>query len=182
MNLGSSLASKIVSNTTNIEEYLQHIPCQLNSLVIKQMTPLEIDRLIKSLPNKSSHGHDQISNIMLKSLRTTISFPLCHIFNNSIYEGSFPDLMKRAEVIPLYKGKEMDYMINYRPISLLITLSKLLEKVIYKRLYSYFESNNTLFISQYGFRSKHSCEEAILEFVGHVLQAKTKMSTLQVFS
>ena len=101
-------------------------------------------------------------------------FPLCHIFNQSIYEGSFPDLMKRAEVIPLYIGKEMDYMINYRPISLLITLSKLLEKVIYKRLYSFLELNNTLFNSQYGFRSRHSCKQAILEFISHILQAKNK--------
>ena len=101
---------------------------------------------------------------MLKSLRGSIMFPLCHIFNQSIYQGSFPDLMKRTEVILLYKGKEMDYMINYRPISLLITLSKLLEKVIYKRLYSFLELNKTLFSSKYGFRSRHSCKQAILEF------------------
>ena len=111
---------------------------------------------------------------MLKSLRTSITFPLCHIFNQLIYKGSFPDLMKRVQVIPLYKGKEMDYMINYRPIPLLITLSKLMEKVIYKWLYSFLEMNKTLFSSQYGFWSRHSCEEAILEFGGHILQAKNR--------
>ena len=125
--LGSSLVSKIVPGTTSIDDYLQHIPHQLNSLV-KQTTPLGIDKIIKALPNKSSHGHDQIDNIMLKSLRTSITLPLCHIFNQSIYKSSFPDLMKRAEVIPLYEGKEIDYMINYKPISLLITLPNYLKK------------------------------------------------------
>ena len=81
--------------------------------------------------------------------------------------------MKRAEVIPLYKGKDMDIMINYRPISLLITLSKLLEKIMYLRLYSYLEKNQLLYPSQYGFCSKRSCEQAITELVWYVLQSKS---------
>ena len=80
--------------------------------------------------------------------------------------------MKTAEVIPLYKGKDMDLMINYRPISLLITLSKLLEKIMYTRLYGYLESQKILYSSQYGFRSKRSCEQVITELVGNILQAK----------
>ena len=109
---------------------------------------------------------------MLKSLRTSITFPLCHIFNTSMIEGSFPNRMKIAEIIPLYKGKEMDMMVNYRPISLLITLSKLLEKIMYRRLYSYLESNSILYNSQYRFRSRRSCEQAITELVGYILQSK----------
>ena len=68
----------------------------------------------------------------------------------------------------------MDLTINYCPISLLITTLKVLEKVIYSRVYSFSETNNTLFSSQYGFRSKHSCEQTIMEVVGYVLQAKNK--------
>ena len=109
---------------------------------------------------------------MLKLLCKAISFPLCKIFNDSILEGIFPTSMKQSEVIPLYKGKEMDERINYRPISLLITVSKVLEKLIYKRLYSFLNANGTLFTSQYGFRKNHSCEHAILELTGHILQAK----------
>ena len=69
--------------------------------------------------------------------------------------------MKQAEVVPLYKGKDMDLMINYRPISLLITILKLLEKVIYRCVYSFLEKENILFQSQYAFRSNHNCEHAI---------------------
>ena len=82
--------------------------------------------------------------------------------------------MKQAEVVPLYKGKDMDLVINYRPISLLITISKLLEKVIYRRVYSFLEKYNILFQSQYGFRSNHNCEHAILELTGKILQACEK--------
>ena len=132
----------------------------------------EIEQLINQLPNKSSHGHDEISNILSKSLCKSISFPLCKIFNDSIMNGIFPKAMKQAEVIPLYKGKEMDVRMNYRPISLLITISKILEKIIYKRLYSFLNNNNSFFSSQYGFRINHSSEHVILELTGHILQAK----------
>ena len=82
--------------------------------------------------------------------------------------------MKQTEVVPLYKGKDMDIVINYRPISLLITISKILEKVIYRCVYSFLEKNNILYQSQYGFRSKHNCEQAILELTGKILQAHEK--------
>ena len=138
--LGQDLASKITPGTTTIESYLTSIPRTLNSMIVEPTTMPEIDSLIRQLPNKTSYGHDKISNIVLKALRSSIAYPLCHIFNASLSEGIFPDKMKIAEVIPLYKGKEMDSMVNYRPISLLITLSKLLERIMYKRLYRYLES------------------------------------------
>ena len=92
----------------------------------------EVEQLISNLPNKTSHGHDMISNTLLKSLCKSISLPLSWIFNQSIIQGIFPEQMKLAEVIPLYKGKSTDQLVNYRPISLLLTISKLLEKIIYK--------------------------------------------------
>ena len=68
----------------------------------------------------------------------------------------------------------MDKMVNYRPISLLLTLLKILEKVIYVRLYSYLENKGILYGSQYGFWSKHLCEQAITELMGYVLQSKNQ--------
>ena len=78
--LGSDLASKILPGTTPISTYMSNIPRNLNSMVLHPTTIHEIDNLIKRLPNKTSHGFDNISNTMLKSLRTSITFPLCHIF------------------------------------------------------------------------------------------------------
>ena len=93
------------------------------------------------------------------------------IFNQSITQGVFPEMMKVADVIPLYKGKSKEEVINYRPISLLMTISKILEKIIYVRTYKYLEKNKILYESQYGFRSKRSCEQAITELLGNILQA-----------
>ena len=81
-------------------------------------------------------------------------------------------MMKIAEIIPLYKGKKWDEVVNYRPISLLMTISKLLEKIIYICVYSFLEDHNILYDSQYGFRSKRSCNQAITELTGRLLQAK----------
>ena len=170
--LGTELAGRILPGTTTIENNISRIPNQLSSLALNGTTVAEVEHLINQLLNKSSHGYDDISNTMLKSLCKSISFPLCKIFNDSILEGIFPTSMKQSEVIPLYKGKEMDDRINYQPISLLITVSKVLEKIIYKRLYSFLNANSTLFTSPYSFRKNHSCEHAILELTHHILQAK----------
>ena len=80
--------------------------------------------------------------------------------------------MKIAEFIPLYKGKERDQLINYRPVSLLMTTSKLLERVVYKRMIKSIEKNNLLYDSQYGFHTKRSCEHAMTELIGKILHAK----------
>ena len=172
--LGSSLAQQIVPGTTTVKDYINQIPRQRDGMVMRKTTPMKLDAIIKKLPNKASHGHDDVSNVMLKALRTSIVFPLCHIFNHSIMEGKFPTRMKLAEVIPFYKGKSMDQMVNYRPISLLIMLSKLLEKIIYQRIYKYLKDKSILYPSQYGFCNKRSCEQAICELTGYVLQSKNR--------
>ena len=92
----------------------------------------------------------------------------------SLEQGIFPDLMKKAEVIPLYKGKDRELCMNYRPISPLLTISKILEKIMYKRTYDFLDGNGQFYNSQYSFRSKHSCENAICELVGHVVKGHEK--------
>ena len=97
-------------------------------------------------------------------------------------QEKFPECMKIAEVVPLYKGKDREICTNYRPISLLITISKILEKIVYKRSYSFLNSTGQIFESQYGFRSKHSCEHAVQELLGNILKGcELGKSTLAVF-
>ena len=128
--LGQMLANKIQPSRENIQNYLNKIPMNTKSLVLNETNVKEIESLIKKLPNKTSYGHDSISNVMLKQLSDSISFPLMIIFNQSITQGRFPDNMKKVEIIPLFKGKESDQVINYQPISLLITILKVLEKIV----------------------------------------------------
>ena len=92
---------------------MSKIPRSLHSLALHLNTANEIEKIAKALPSKTSFGHDQISNVMLKSIISAISTPLSIIFNQSILTRKFPQKMKQAEVVPLYKGKEMDLMVNY---------------------------------------------------------------------
>ena len=80
--------------------------------------------------------------------------------------------MKIVEVIPLYKGQEMDSVVNYCPISLLMTMSKVLEKHIYSCVYKFLKANSILYESQYGIHTKCCCEQAIAELLGHIPQGK----------
>ena len=146
------------------------MPRSLNSLVLRKTTVAEKERLITSLPNKSSHGHDQISNTMLKSLCTSISYTLEIIFNQSIHQGVFPEQMKWAEIIPLYKGKAHDLQVNFT----LMMMSEVLEKIIYTRLYSFLKLNGSLFDSQYSFRMKWSYKNAMSELLGNLLLSHNK--------
>ena len=172
--LGSKLASQIKRSAKPIEEYLSKIPRTLQSLALHSTSASEIEKIATALPSKTSFGHDKISNVMLKSIITAISIPLSIVFNQSISTGKFPQKMKQVEVVPLYKGKDMDLVIKYRPISLLITILKLLEKVVYRHVYSFLEKYDILFQSQYGFHSNHNCEHAILELSGKILQTREK--------
>ena len=141
-NLDSNLANHISPGNTGIDYYLKQIPRSLQSFVMARTTKEEVERVIKSLPNKQSCGHDKISNTVLKKLNEASSYPLMSIFNQSIAQGIFPNLMKVAKIIPLYKEKERDLVVNYRPVSLLMTISKVLEKIISVHLYKYLEKIN----------------------------------------
>ena len=90
--------------------------------------------------------------------------------------------MKLSDVFPLFRSKSCTESTNYRPISLLLTISKVLEKVVYKRVYSFLDQTSQIFVSQYGFRSKHSCENAIQELLGNIFKGQENgKHTLAVF-
>ena len=107
---------------------------------------------------------------MLKSIKSEISEAIAIIINQSILTGIFPDQLKLAKVKPLYKKGEKCCLDNYRPISLLPTISKIFERVMYKQLYQYFNKNKLLYEQQYGFRSQHSTELAAVKLVDYVIK------------
>ena len=180
--IGESFANKIKPSNENRNHYLNKMKRLDKSLFLRPTDHTEIVNIINKLPNKNSSGNDEISNILLKKLLPSIIYPLCIIFNDSLTSGSFPTLMKHADVIPLYKGKSKIETTNYRPISLLLTVSKVLEKIVYVRTYEFLNNNDQFFVSQYGFRSRHSCEDAINELVSNVVKANSeKKYTISIF-
>ena len=171
-NLGENFANKIKKPINNINTYLNVITRNSNSIFIAPTTNIEIEKLINALPNKKSSGFDNINNTLLKKIASDISPVLADVFNQSISTGLFPDIRKLAEVVPLFKTKDRTLTENYRPISLLITISKILEKIVYKQTYSFLQKFGILYRSQYGFRSSHSCENTITELVGHITKSR----------
>ena len=170
------------NSKTKINDYINKIPEQKDSMFLAPCTELEICKLIDNLPNKNSSGYDDISNILLKRLKQSLLSALVLLFNDSISQGHFPAGMKLADVIPLFKGGNKQILTNYRLISLLPIVSKLLEKIIYVRTYNFLCKHNILFNSQYGFRKHHSCEQAVTELVGEVCKGLEKdMHTIAIF-
>ena len=136
-----------------------------------------INKIIYNLPPKSSSGCDGISTKLLKVIAPVIIKPLTLLINQVLNTGTFPDKLKIAKVIPIFKKGEPSLFENYRPISLLPAISKVLEKIIALQLSSYFEKNKLLFDNQYGFRPKHSTEHAALELIDRITN---KMDTNEI--
>ncbi len=123
-----------------------------------------------ALKPKTSTGWDGLSVKLVKSIKTDIVKPLTFIINQMLETGIFPDKLKVAKVMPLFKKGDDTVFANYRPISLLPALSIIFEKVIYKQLYEYFQSKRLFYKGQYGFRSGHSTEMAALELIDRVIK------------
>ncbi len=179
--IGATFASKIGPSNKHFSEYMPD-PCDA-SVYLFPTSKFEVNKTVGQLKSKKSSGYDGISNILLKSIIHEINIPLTSIFNKSFKEGVFPDKMKIAEVVPLYKQKgQKDIMNNYRPVSLLPVISKILEKLVQKRINSFVRKKMLLFDSQFGFRCNHSTTDAILEFIGKVIKGFDKGDkTLAVF-
>ena len=103
------------------------------------------------LVSKSNRQND-IPTHVLKLCKNSLSPFLVQIFNLCIREGTYPQSLKCAQVVPIYKGGRKDLCTNYRPISLLSPINEIFEKVIHSRLYTYLEQNSMLSSHQYGFR------------------------------
>ena len=142
----------------------------------------EILKIASGLNDKKSPGHDGISNYLLKNIISYIMDPLVYILNLSLSSGIVPNIMKIAKVIPIYKKGDKSDVSNYRPISLLTNISKILERIIYTRTINFLKLNNVFSDCQFGFREKHSTTHALLTFVEKVTHALDKFShTIGIF-
>ena len=181
-NVGKHYAEKIPKSKKHIDDYLAAIRHNKSSFFLTPTSTTEITKLLEGLPNKRSSGHDNVNNLLLKELVKQISPILEVLFNESLTTGQFPDKMKIADVVPLYKSKEHDIVDNYRPISLLLTISKVLERIVYRRVYKFLNDTGQIYESQYGFREKHSCDHAIAQLIGEIVKNhELKKTTISVF-
>ena len=139
-----------------------------SSFFLSPTTPGEVEKIIDDVDVKKSTGPNSIPIFLLKSFKLFFSVWLSKLVNLCFEVGIFPDILKLAKVTPLHKKDNKLDFLNYRPISLLSVLSKIYEKLIYIRIYSYLDNNNLIYNKQFGFRSNYSTNHAILSITEHI--------------
>jgi len=123
----------------------------------------EIRQVLKTIKSKKSNGPDGIPNTVLKKLPRSAHDFLAKLINCILTMGYYPNSWKEAHVIPILKpGKPANEANNYRPISLLNNLSKVLEKILHARILDYCNDKDLLPNNQFGFRNKHSTVHALM--------------------
>lgn len=171
--IGNKLASDILQKSKETQHSLASkvniSDPPIASFYLSPTDPGEVLSLMRSLDSDSAPGKDGISNKLIKSISNAIADPLAAIFNLSLSSGAFPSEWKVSVVIPIHKGENKEEPCNYRPISLLGGFSKLLERIVNKRLIRYLEDNCAFSNHQFGFRQGKSTEEAVTLLVDTVV-------------
>ena len=125
----------------------------------------DIRSILTAIKGNKSHGWDEVSSKMVIICGESIVEPLFMIFNNCISKGIFPEVWKKANVVPIHKKNKKNEIINYRPISLLPIFSKVFEKLIFNNLYSYLKLHSLITSKQSGFIQGDSTINQLLSII-----------------
>ena len=164
VNVGPSLAENIPkSDEDSFKDYIQYKSGY--SMFLEPTCAKEIMNIIKTFQSKDSYGHDGLS---MKIFSEVIAGPSSHVCNRSFESGIFPDKMKLAKIVPIFKSGNNQVYTNYSPVSLLPEFSKVLENLFNNRFMSYINKNNILYNGQYGFRQNFSTSFATLDLIEEI--------------
>ena len=166
-NIGSNLANSFQNtDKKNYREYLGN-PIE-QSINLRATNPFEIKTMLEHIDPKKSTGSDDMPAKFLTISASVIAEPSSRLFNLSITSGQYPDSLKIAKVLPIFKKGEHTDMNNYRPISILTHINKIFEQLICKQMKSFLTKHNVYYDYQYGFREKHSTEHALIEITDSI--------------
>ena len=180
--IGPELANSITPTNKSFRDYLGEPNGE--HFIFGKITPKILTEIAGKMLPKKSAGPDFISTKLLKQILPTIVSPLCHIFNLSLQTGYIPTQLKTAKVVPVFKSGDKNLYTNYRPISLLSSFSKLLEKLVARQMVGFLHKHNLLYKHQYGFRKAHSTSHPIIHFLNKIHNALNKNNpelTLGIF-
>ena len=139
------------------KKYYDYLPpLNIESFFLTLTGSTEVSNIIFSLNQNKSDGPNSIPIKILKLLNKDISDQLAILFNQSFSSGIFPSILKTSKIIPTYKKVSKLECSNYRPISLLSNIDKILERLMYNRLHNFPEKKEIMFSLQFGFRQKYS--------------------------
>ena len=153
----------LLSDTGNRAPYLDEF---------SPVTSETVEKQLRSIDTSKASGSDGISGLLLKRCATVLAPSLTRIFNTSIVAGTVPHLFKKATITPIHKSGDKSQAGNYRPISLLPIVSKILEKVVSTQFKEYLNEHKFLPSEQFAYRQGHSAEGAVTLVVNNVLLAR----------
>ena len=133
-----------------------------------EITAFELVIFIRDMKSSNSCGTDGLTMKLVKLAGPSIVEPLLHIINRSITSGIFPNIWKVGCITPLYKDGDATNPANYRPISILPCLGKLLERIIHTQLYAYLTKSGIITHEQSGFRKGHSTGTCLIDFLENI--------------
>ena len=122
---------------------------------------------------------DGIGPRIIKSVTNILSLSIAALINKSIATGKFPDKLKLAKVIPIHKSGSKLNPCNYKPISILLSISKIFEKHVNKHLMAYMNKYNIIHESQFGFWRKHSCQTELIKLIDQWMAGIDKGDTIE---
>ena len=156
--------------------YEKFLPPSINtSLANFQPTRVnEISKIIHEINPKKAVGPNSIPSIFLHYMGSELATPLCWIANISFYTGIHPEKLKQTEIIPIFKSGSRISPANYRPISLLSNINKIMEKIVYSRVFNYLNINNIFYEQQFGFRPAHSTNHALINITEKIRETLDK--------
>ena len=156
-----SLKTASIPLTDSIWRFTKSLPSRTeNSFTLDYVSIVFIEKELRSLKRQKATGIDELPPGLLRDCAKGISKPICHIINLSIQTSTVPSIWKVAKISPVFKSGVSTLPENYRPISVLPVLYKLLEKAVHSKLMNFLEKGNLLSDSQYGFRNKRSTKMA----------------------
>ena len=169
--VGKRVQEQINSDATLDDfTYPQHPPV----FEFHQITESDVAEAINRLSSSPSCSLDQITALMLKEAKTELLPILSHLFNLSISKRTFPEAWKISKVTPLFKAGRMDSSENYRPISIIATIGKVLERLVHSQCTAYLKQYDLLNENQFGFREKHSTGTCLVDFLHSIYEEVDK--------
>ena len=143
----------------------------VENFVFEECNENEVKSIISTINVSKSSGPNSIPTHILHLLKEEICKPLNKIFNLSFSTGQYPNILKISKTIPIFKKGSRLLVSNYRPISLLSNLNKILEKIVHERIYKFLEDYQCIYSLQFGFRKKHSTNHALIDITETIRQA-----------
>ena len=178
--VAEKLVRKLPNSNAKITDYLTS--SNSSSIFMTPTSQFEIKKIISAFASKLSAGLDEIPMIIMKYFPDNAIHALSYIFNQSLSLGKFIEAFKTAKIVPVFKNGSRKKVANYRPISLLSSFSKILEKIKYKRLHSFITHTNNFSSQQFGFRQNHSTTHATTLFINNIVDAfEKRQSVLGIF-